>query len=131
NDVMSARKLRDGSIVLLSGSSRSCVRLDRTGKERKSFPVQMILSHANEVLPNGHVLVPLGWQNKVVEYDAEGKQVWEMTATQPMSAHRLPNGNTLVALQQWPIHRVVEVDRSGKQVAEINTPLYTARARRR
>jgi HEAT repeat protein len=131
NDVMSARKLRDGSIVMLSSNNRSCVRLDRTGKQLKSFPVQVIVSHANEVLSNGHVLVPLGWLNKVVEYDPEGKPVWEVTATQPISAHRLPNGNTLVALQQWPGNRVIEVDRSGKQVAEMGTQFYTARAKRR
>jgi len=130
NDVMSAWKTRAGQIVLIT-SQAQCVRLDRTGRELKSFRVQGVSNFGNELLANGHILVPLAWQNRVTEYDAEGKIVWEATtALQPISAARLPNGNTLVACQQWPPH-IVELDRKGKQVAEIKTTMYTARVRRR
>ena len=65
-----------------------------------------------DVLPNGHVLVPQMSQNKVIEYNAEGKPVWEATVEQPIAAVRLPNGHTLVtSLNQ---HRAVELDRGGR-----------------
>jgi HEAT repeat protein len=134
NDVRSARMLRDGQIVLLTSRSE-CVRLDRTGKELKSFALNAlaqggISTFFNEILPNGHVLLPVSWMNKVVEYNADGKVVWETTAAQPMTASRLPNGNTLIVPQQWPA-RVVEVDRQGRQVAELPTTAFPARVRRR
>jgi HEAT repeat protein len=133
NDVMSAWKTREGQIVLITNQAM-CIRMDRTGKELKSFRVQGVSSFGNEVLANGHILVPLSWQNKVMEYDAEGKIVWEAGLQaglqQPISASRLPNGNTLVACQVWP-PRIVELDKSGKQVAEIKTTMYTSRVRRR
>jgi HEAT repeat protein len=129
NDIMTARKLRDGQIVCIS-SHRTCFRLDHAGKEIKTFPLQAVVVNQNEVLPDGHILVPLTWNNKVIEYDAAGRLVWEVTVTQPMTAARLPNGNTLIAVQQWPA-KVVEVDRSGKQVAEIHTTAAVARVRRR
>jgi HEAT repeat protein len=120
NDVIGARKIRDGSIVLVS-THRVCVRLDKTGKELKSFPIQMAWQQSGvDILPNGHVLVPSLWTSRVIEYDAEGKSVWEAAAMQPVSVCRLRNGNTLIAPQQWPA-KLVEVDPSGKQVSDIST----------
>jgi len=55
-------------------------------------------------------------QNKVAEYNGSGKIVWEANVTQPSSAHRLPNGNVLVACQNF--HHVLELNRSGKTVWE-------------
>ena len=115
--------------MCLSNQSQ-CFKVDPAGKEVKRFQVQGVSNFGNELLPNGHVLVPLQWQNKVTEYDGEGKVVWEGTAPQPMAATRLPNGNTLVALQQWPA-KVVELDRTGKQVAELSVANYASRVRRR
>jgi len=89
-----------------------------------------VSNFGNELLPNGHVLIPLSWQNKVFEYDADGKVVWEASAVQPMAATRLPNGHTLVALQQWP-PKLLELDREGKQVAETAATTYVNRVRRR
>ena len=64
-------------------------------------------------------------------YEVAGGPVWEVAAPQPLAAHRMPNGNTLVALQQWPANRVIEVDRAGKQVGETTTQSFTVRAKRR
>jgi HEAT repeat protein len=129
HDVLSARKLRDGRIVCVSNQGH-CRVLDASGRELKRFNVPGASSFANEVLPKGGVLVPSTWQNKVTEYDADGKVVWEASVVQPMSASRLPNGHTLVSVQQWP-GKLIELDRAGKAVAETPTAVYTARARRR
>jgi len=67
-----------------------------------------------DVLPNGHVLLPLYTQNKVVELDGDGKRVWEAAGERPTACSRLPNGNTLIASRYG--RTVTEVDRSGKQV---------------
>jgi hypothetical protein len=118
NDVVAARKTRAGHIVLVS-TNRVCVRLDVAGKELRSFPIQMIWQMSGvDILPNGHAIVPSLWTNRVYEYDAEGKTVWEAGAMQPLSACRLRNGNTLICPQQWPA-KILEVDSTGKQVSDI------------
>ncbi len=50
-----------------------------------------------------------------MELDAAGKLLSEFTAPSPMSAVRLPNGNTLVACYNLNSH-VIEYDRAGKEV---------------
>ncbi len=129
SDVMSAWRLPDGQIVCLTNRSMY-LRLDRTGKELKSFRLQGVSNFGNDLLPNGNVLVPLSWQNKVTEYDPSGKVVWEASVVQPMAATRLANGHTLISCQQWPA-KIIEVDRTGKQVAVLPAATYTVRVRRR
>ncbi len=66
-------------------------------------------------LPNGNLLVNWYSSSCVVEYDAEGKEVWKFqkaNVQSPWSAERLPNGNTLIAHQTFAL----EVDASGKTV---------------
>ena len=128
-DIMTAAKMRDGQIVCLSNQGL-CFRLGPDGKETKSFRVLQVPSYGNDVLPNGHVLVANTWQNKVQEYDPDGKVVWEANVVQPHSAARLPNGNTLVSTQQWPA-KLYELDRQGKQVAETPVQTFVQRARKR
>lgn len=57
-------------------------------------------------LANGHTLVNLTHGNKTVEFDAEGKVVWQVSNddfpdekpfVDPCGAQRLPNGNTVIA----------------------------------
>lgn len=129
NDLMSARKMRDGRIVCLSSNS-TCFELDAAGKEVKNIRLQGVSNHGNHVLNNGNLLVPLSWQNKITEYTADGKVVWEASVQQPMSAWRLPSGNTLVATQNWPA-KVTEIDRNGQVVADVTVPTYVFRAKRR
>jgi hypothetical protein len=130
NDVVMARKMRDGQIVMVS-THRTCVRMDTAGKELKSFPLQMVWQHNGvDVLPNGHVLVPAQWVNRVTEYDAEGKIVFDAGVMQPTAACRMPNGHVLVAPQQWP-SKIQELDASGKQVSEFATSTYVHRIRQR
>jgi hypothetical protein len=97
------------------------VRLDASGKELKSFPVGPSSLGGLEVLPNGRILIALYSNNMVVEYDQEGRRIWEAKVTQPSSATRLPNGNTLVACSLGN-QQVVELDRSGNVVWQHQAP---------
>jgi hypothetical protein len=131
---MRATKLRNGDIaclvqlgvprfLLLSPSERGV-------KEVKSWGVQVRTSGGRlDVLPNGHVLIPEMDNNRVVEYDAEGQIVWEVTINQPIAALRLPNGNTMVTLMTE--NRAVELDRNGKNVWQFKADTRVTRALRR
>jgi HEAT repeat protein len=129
--IMKAVKLANGDIGLITqlGVTRY-VRLDRTGKELKSFGVDLRTSGGRlEVLPDGHVLIPEMGNNRVVEHDADGKVVWEAPFEEPVAAVRLPNGNTLVTSRTVP--RAVELNRAGKPVWEYKTDTRVTRAFRR
>jgi outer membrane protein assembly factor BamB len=129
HDIMSARRLANGQIVCVT-SNRQILRLDRAGKELKNTTVPTIYYHQNEILRNGNVLVPLGWNNQLIEYNADGKAVWSITSQQPMHAVRLPNGNTLISSQNWP-YKFLEVDKAGKELSQHVTNTYVFRIRRR
>jgi HEAT repeat protein len=129
NDTVMARKMRDGQIILVSQNS-ACIRLDATGKEVKQFQVQMAWHNGIDILANGHIIIPAIWMNRVIEYDQEGKSVWEANSMQPMAACRLPGGNTLIGNQMWP-SKVLELDVTGKQVSEINASNHVYRIRTR
>jgi hypothetical protein len=129
--IMRAQKVRNGDLALVTmGANIRYVRLDATGKEVTSFPVNVSTSGGRiEVLPNGHVLVPEMRFNRVVEYDTSGKVVWTVQVTQPIAAVRLANGHTLVT--SMTENRAVELDRSGKQVWEYKYESRVSRAWRR
>lgn len=112
--VMKANRLPNGEVVALTNDAR-VVRLDSKGKELNSFDVdlsQRLFGGKIDVLPNGRVLVPHNRENKVVEYDMQGRAVWEVSVTEPVAATRLPNGNTLVTTMQ-PQTGAIEFDRDG------------------
>jgi HEAT repeat protein len=129
HDVIMARRMRDGQIILVS-THRQCIRMDTTGKQLKSFPLQWAWQTGVDILPNGHVIIPATWMNKVTEYDAEGKTVLDLNANQPYAATRLRNGNLLMAPQQWP-SELIETDSSGKQVSKLSLPNFPHRIRTR
>jgi outer membrane protein assembly factor BamB len=117
--IYAARKSRTGEVAFITLEG-TCVRLDANGKEVGSFPAGRVqIQGGIDLLPNGNVLVPLYSQNQVIEYDATGKAVWQVTVARPSSAVRLPNGHTLVsnAINQ----RVVELDRDGKEVWKVES----------
>lgn len=124
-----AERLRNGDVGCVTGGNRF-VRLDREGKELVSFLVDVATSGGRiEVLANGHVLVPQMNQNKVIEYNSEGKPVWEVTINQPIAAVRLPNGHTLVTTVDQ--HRAVELERGGRIVWDYRGNTRVTRAFRR
>jgi hypothetical protein len=126
--VMKAQRLRNGEIACITNGKY--LRLGSKGQELSSFPVDVRTSGGRiDVLPNGHVIVPQMAINKVIEYDAEGKTVWEVSVEQPIAAVRLPNGNTLVT--SMTENRAVEFDRTGKEVWEFRSRTRVTRAFRR
>jgi HEAT repeat protein len=129
-DIICGKKQRNGQITFVTNQGL-CVRLDPKGKELKTTQVPPIQIHNGyvDMLANEHVLVPLFGQNKVAEFDAEGKNVWEAGITLPISSRRLPNGNALVATNNPP--RVVELDRSGRVVWENKDLVRPVRVDRR
>jgi HEAT repeat protein len=134
NDVLTAHKVRNGEIVIVSALG-TVQRIDQTGKELKSFRTPMqTWTFGNEVLPNGNILIAFAQMNKVSEFDPDGKEVWSSTAVaNPMAASRSPSGNTWIVTQQFP-NQMVEVDKNNKQIEGHNVQLqnnYTPRVRRR
>lgn len=130
HDVISAQKLRNGHIVILTQTGQM-VRVDAAGKELKSFNIGQghVVGSNFEVLANGHFLVPHYTGGRVVEYDGDGKQVWETSVNMPTSVQRLPNGNTLVT--SLYSQQVQEVDKAGKQIWQYQSEGRAYRARRR
>ena len=125
-------KLPNGEIACLTDEAR-IVRLDTTGKELHSFTISLgtqLFGGRIHMLPSGRVLIPHNAENKVVEYDASGKAVWEVTIDQPIAAMRLPNGNTLVTTM-LPGRGAVEFDRTGTEVWTYRTTTRVTRAIRR
>jgi HEAT repeat protein len=130
NDIMAGQKLRNGQMVFVTNAG-ALVRLDSTGKEIKTINVQppQVYGANLEALPNGRILVPQYANNRVTEYDADGKVVWEATAQQPTSVQRLPNGHTLVSSLYSQL--MVELDRQGKEVTQTRLDGRVTRVRRR
>jgi HEAT repeat protein len=114
-DIMGAQKLKDGQMMFFTNNG-TAHRLDAKGKEVKSFTIGYMPWGGGDVLSNGHIVVPQWQENRVVEFDADGKQVWEASFQWPSSAMRISNGNTIVASQNN--NKVVEFDRAGKTVWE-------------
>jgi len=130
HDVRSARKLPNGKIVVIT-SNNSLQTLDAKGKMLKQAMIPNVYYNQNEILNNGNVLVPLGWNNVLIEYNSDAKEVWRATVPQPMHAARQPNGNTIVVSQNFP-YKLYELDKQGKQIGEYQTNnQYVFRARRR
>ncbi len=65
--------------------------------------------HDVQALPNGHVLFTINPQKKVVELDADHKEVWAYSEglQHPLAAQRLANGNTLIS--DAALGKVIEV----------------------
>src|SRR5262249_50782163 len=127
--ISSAKKLRNGDIIIVD-TLGNLSRLDRKGKEIKSFQVGRVYFYGSiDALPNGRVIVPEYQNHKVVEYDAQGKVVWEAKAQFPSSVSRLPNGHTLITSI---VHqKLIELNKDGKVVWEKKLEGRAYRARRR
>jgi HEAT repeat protein len=118
NTILGARRFRDGSMALIAYSGEY-IRIDKAGKELKRFTIPNIamfgLSGA-DILPGDRVIVSVQGNNKVAEYNSDGKEVWSTTVQQPMPPTRLANGNTLVSSAN--LMNLFEIDRKGKIVKE-------------
>jgi len=116
HDIFHARKLSGGDVVFITNVGL-LIRIDgKTQRELKSFQVGQVgnLFGSFDVLPNGNVVVPQMQANQVVEFSADGQQVWSAHVAWPTSVARLANGHTLVASQNQ--RRIVVLDRAGREV---------------
>ena len=132
--IMKAQKQPGGDMGLVLGNALNTtstfVRLNALGREVASFAVAVRTSGGRvEMLANGHVLLPLKDENKVVEYDAQGKEVWQANSPDPVAAVRLANGHTLITAYQS--QQAVEVDGTGKEVWKYQADARLTRAWRR
>jgi hypothetical protein len=97
--------------------------VDSTGKVRWSIdglqgPVD------GQVLPGDKVLIAEQNNQRVTERDLKNKILWERQAPNILSAQRLPNGNTFIAMR----NQIVEVDRAGKEVFNQQHPNHDVMA---
>jgi hypothetical protein len=127
-DIMAATRMRDGQIVCTTAAG-TCLRLDATGKELRTFAIGSVALGSLEVLPGGRLLISQYNNNKVAEYDLDGKLLWEAAVTQPLSAFRLPNGNTVVS--SYGGFQLLELDRTGKTVWDHKPGARPGRVKRR
>src|SRR5262249_2908690 len=106
--------------------------MDANNKELKTVRLPQIQWWGGggiEILKNDHVLMCLYNNQKVVEYDGDGKVVWEAASQWPNAVHRLANGNTLIGRQQTG--KLIEMDKAGKVVKEYKEAYRAMRVRTR
>ena len=119
--MVAAARSKDGQYVFVTQQGQ-CIRVDRDGKEIKSFSLGTRLNFWSciQLLPGGRILVT--HLANVAEYDENtGKQIWNASVGRnPSSVQRLPNGNTLVS--STFTRKVTEIDRNGKAVWDFNPP---------
>jgi HEAT repeat protein len=113
--VARAFRRRDGHIIYAAGGYR-VVETDTDFKELRASEVTKTGDSwmSVEPLPGNRFLIAPYSAHKVMEIDSDGKVLWECPTQTPMSAVRLPNGNTLVGSDRD--FSVYEYDRSGKEV---------------
>jgi hypothetical protein len=72
--------------------------------------------HDVQALPNGHVLFTINPKKRVVELDANHKEVWSYSEglEHPIAAQRLADGNTLI--HDAKLGKTIEVNPAGKVV---------------
>jgi hypothetical protein len=142
--IAKARKLRNGDMACVTvsrqeGPSWQYIRLDANRHELQTFPVKLRTSGGRlDVLPDGHVVVPEKDDNRVAEYDADGRLVWQAVYPEPVAAVRLPNGNTLVTSfnqnltgRERSLVPAAELDRMGEVVWKYSAPSRVTRVFKR
>lgn len=105
-----------GRILLSDYSAGKVVELNMEGEV--TWEKEVGSPWAVEGLPNGHRLVGLYEPSAIVEFDAEGKEVWRVDGVpgNVMGISRMENGNTLAACSS--ADKVVEYDQAGEIIWE-------------
>ena len=79
-----------------------------------------------DILPNGNSLITEVYGNRVIEFNNEGKEVWQFECEQPVAAVRLPNGNTLITSMTQM--KALEIDPKGKEIWSYKSNTRVTRA---
>jgi hypothetical protein len=120
--ILKCSKLPNGEVICLMQAGfdepvSHVVRFNAKYEQIKRFRVnlgQPLFGGRIQGLADGHILIPQYFENRVVEYDSNGRNVWQIRIDQPIVATRLPNGNTLITSMNQ--NRAVEFDRNGQEL---------------
>lgn len=116
-ETYTCQRLPNGRTLVGDNRNGRLIEVDNDGKIQREIKLQTTAKEHGMIrtarwLPNDHYLVSQREDNLVREYDAEGKVVWEHKISGPMTALRLPNGNTLMSSVTGD---VLEVTPAGKE----------------
>ena len=115
-NISGAVRRPDKSIVIVTNVG-ICETVDENGATLSSFSIGRGLQILSvQMLPGGRLLIPDYSDNRVVEYNAAGQQVWEAEFARPNAAVRFPNGKTLVSSRINS--RIAELDAEGHVLRE-------------
>jgi HEAT repeat protein len=106
-----------GYTLLVMLDEGRAIELDAQDKIRLQFDGLQFPLDA-QMLSGDSLLVAEYRSNRVAERDRKGKIIWEKGVDKPLMAQRLRNGHTFIATRE----EMLEVDRSGRQVARFNLP---------
>jgi outer membrane protein assembly factor BamB len=116
NRLNSGLRLRNGRIAVIAGPTLD--EFDAAGTLVRSIPLSVSADcYGLAETPRGGYLVSGYGSGKVIELNADGKEIWSHALPGVFHATRLPNGNTLMS--SYSEARVIEVTPAGKVVAEI------------
>lgn len=102
-----------GRTLVADYQADAVVEIAPDGTVTELAAVGMVMGAAR--LPDGNLLVAAYRDNRVIEFDPSGNEIWSFAdVVNPSDAERLPDGNTLIADSSNT--RVVEVDRDGRIV---------------
>ena len=129
SEIYACQRLANGNTFVGECSSGRLLELTPDGrvvKELRLLPEgtdggHVFMRNARQ-LANGHYLVTHYGEERVREYDPQGRCVWQAAAPGgPHTAVRLPNGHTLIATgDKRKDPRLSEVDADGKVVWELS-----------
>lgn len=107
-----------GRTLICVWAEKKLIELDASGKEVFEAGGYAYIWGCDG-LPNGHRVAVDYNRQCVIEYDAQGKEIWRKDGLpgKPTSVERLTNGNTLLALSDSGL--VVEVNRGGEIVWQV------------
>jgi len=136
NQFRGTRKAANGHYFVCFKGEGKVVELDGGGKVLREIKVPGD-PHEVVLLPKGGLLVTCGDGHKVIEFDANGKVVWELNENDlpgnPLrlmaGCQRLPNGNTVFANYLGHGHlgkqpQVIEVTRDKKVVWQFDDHVH-------
>ena len=85
-----------GRTIVADYQAGAVLAIEPDGTSNKLFEAKMAMSCVR--LPDGHLLVAAYGDDRIVELDGSGREVWTFAGvSSPSHAQRLPNGNTLIA----------------------------------
>ena len=124
-EVHAFQRLEGGVTMIAESGPGRIIEVDEDGKLLKEVKLKVAKPDPHRdtrlvrKLDTGNYLVAHEGEQCVREYDPAGKVVWEHNVgSQVYSAVRLASGNTLIGAGNG--HRVVEIDRDGKEVWSLN-----------